>query len=74
MKFHEFDPMEMLQELQKQTLQNAKNMATMAEAFNERSQGMSELVKTINHQHLQLLDLNARLQLLEMKQPNEKNT
>jgi hypothetical protein len=45
----------------------------MAEAFNERSQGMSELVKALNHQHQQLQELNTRLALLEMKQANEKN-
>ena len=72
MKHLDFDPLEMLYELQKQTLQNAQNLATMAESFNERSKAIHELVKTMNHQHLQLLDLNSRLLILEMKQ-NEKN-
>ena len=74
MKHLDFDPLEMLHQLQKQTLQNAQNLATMAEAFNERSQAMGDLVKALNHQHLQLQELNARLQLLEMKQANEKNS
>jgi hypothetical protein len=74
MKHLDFDPLEMLHELQKQTLQNAKNMATMAEAFNERSHAINELVRALNHQHLQIQELNTRLALLEMKQPNEKNS
>jgi metal-responsive CopG/Arc/MetJ family transcriptional regulator len=73
MKHLDFDPLEMLHELQKQTLQNAQNMAKMAEAFNERSQAISELTKALNHQHLQLQDLHARLQLLEMARQHEKN-
>lgn len=73
MKHLDFDPLEMLHELQKQTLQNAQNMAKMAEAFNERSQVINDLVKALNQQHLQLQDLHARLQLLEMARQNEKN-
>ena len=73
MKHLDFDPLEMLHQLQKQTLQNAQNLATMAESFNERSHAIHELVKTMNHQHLQLQDLNSRLLILEMKQANEKN-
>jgi metal-responsive CopG/Arc/MetJ family transcriptional regulator len=72
MKFHEFDPLEMLHALQKQTLQNAQNLTTMTSAFNERSQAINELVRALNHQHQQLQDLNARLQLLEMARQNEK--
>jgi metal-responsive CopG/Arc/MetJ family transcriptional regulator len=73
MKFHEFDPMEMLHALQKQTLQNAQNIATMTKAFNERSEAINELVRALNHQHLQVQDLHARIQLLEMARQNEKN-
>jgi hypothetical protein len=73
MRHLDFDPLEMLHQLQKQTLQNAQNLATMAESFNERSQAINELVKALNHQHLQLQDLNSRLLILEMKQANEKN-
>ena len=73
MKHLDFDPLEMLQTLQKQVVQNAQNMALMAESFNERSHVINDLVKALNQQHLQLQDLNARLQLLEMARQHEKN-
>ena len=61
----DFDPMSELWALRQDNLQLRNNQMQLAKAFNEQGTTLTQLVTVINSMHEEILNLNARLQILE---------
>ena len=67
-----FDPYQILNDLQRQTLQNASNTTKLAQAFNQRTAIIDKLIELFNEQTATISQLQIRIQQLEKQ--NEENT
>jgi glycine cleavage system regulatory protein len=65
-----FDPYQILNDLQRQTLQNASNTTKLAQAFNQRTEIIDKLIELFNEQTATISQLQQRIQQLENS--NEK--
>jgi hypothetical protein len=65
-----FDPYQILNDLQRQTLQNASNTTKLAQAFNQRTAIIDKLVELFNDHTDKITRLEQRIQQLEKLNEN----
>jgi hypothetical protein len=68
-----WDPLEQLTTLRQENLQLRNNQMQLAKAFNEQGETVKQLVNVANNMHEEILNLNSRLQLIELARQHEKN-